>query len=259
MELIKNAIKCNQCKKILEDPIILPCGESVCKKHICFEAKTFCCYECGDFHPISSLIPNKAFAKILKTEIDQLDFGQEYTDAVNSCNILKDALRDIHLLKNDPYFYIRNIIDDMKTDIELKREELKMKVDEKVNSLINELEIYDSNFKNYLKSSEYEEKNQNYDEIIKSIEVKFNIWLHELNKLKVNIQEWKSIKLQADCATFNIRHRNLQMKSDFKADKLNELELKISDFKGAFINGIRNNQKYLETALIGTESRRLYN
>ena len=47
MEIIRKAITCKICTQILESPVVLPCGESICEKHIDSMEHEISCRSCG--------------------------------------------------------------------------------------------------------------------------------------------------------------------------------------------------------------------
>lgn len=53
MEIIRHAITCKICHEILDSPVVLPCGESVCQKHTNRVEEEMACFMCGI---ISSLL-----------------------------------------------------------------------------------------------------------------------------------------------------------------------------------------------------------
>ena len=83
MPILCDAMKCSECENMLEKPVILPCGESVCRKHIPVVAKEggenpkFYCKVCDDSHhvPSDGFPANKALEKFF-------NMGKEYTEAV---------------------------------------------------------------------------------------------------------------------------------------------------------------------------------
>lgn len=70
-------MNCIECKNLLEYPVILPCGESICKKHIHTDKTTFFCQVCCAEHSIpgDGFPANKALEKFLV-------IGKTYSDAV---------------------------------------------------------------------------------------------------------------------------------------------------------------------------------
>ena len=47
---MKRLIICKLCHETLEDPIILPCGKTICSKHLIDETNSFKCDLCDNLH-----------------------------------------------------------------------------------------------------------------------------------------------------------------------------------------------------------------
>lgn len=113
MEIIRTSIKCIECKKTLNAPVLLPCGEAVCQEHT--EAKENGVYECGCCGA-NHTIPDEGFGRIkaleniIKTEIEKINLGNEHNEAWQSCNRLKDILSKFVILNTDPNFFINESV-----------------------------------------------------------------------------------------------------------------------------------------------------
>jgi hypothetical protein len=91
MDIINEAIKCPICKKILESPVFLPCGESVCKSHVDGKTQIFC-ISCEDDHsiPNSGLTSNKKLEKIIQNNKENnYNFGVEYNSPIKVVKTLR--------------------------------------------------------------------------------------------------------------------------------------------------------------------------
>lgn len=92
--------------------------------------------------------PNKAFALVLNTRIAELNMGEEYNRARNeSFKRVDSALRDLRVSLSDPDYTISEPIESMKRRAELKREELKLRIDEEVGRLVDQLNAYENQCK----------------------------------------------------------------------------------------------------------------
>ena len=153
MESILNAIKCAICHEILESPVFLPCSCNICKKHVSDHSMDLIrCEICGVEHriPTNGFHPNKSLQMIIKTEIANLDFGSVHKEAKKSCELIENALKEFELLIKDPFFYTYERISELKNTIQLKGEELKLIIDQEMKRLIDRLEEYERQSKEYL-------------------------------------------------------------------------------------------------------------
>jgi hypothetical protein len=131
METIKKAIKCSSCLHILARPVLLPCGHSICQKHVKHESKEFHCLACDTI----SLIPkqgfpqNQALAVLIEENIQQTKFPSLYEEAMSSFKILDKKVDDMKKFQTDPYFFVNQTIGELKRETEIMREEFKISID----------------------------------------------------------------------------------------------------------------------------------
>jgi hypothetical protein len=116
METIEKVIKCTECMCVLESPVILPCSDLICKKHVKEEAREFHCLACDIIHPVPSggFPVNKALGIMLDQKIQNNRFLPEYHSAFDSFKNLGKAIDEAKLFQKDPPFFIKkvsNIVD----------------------------------------------------------------------------------------------------------------------------------------------------
>ena len=143
MEIILDVMKCALCYELLESPVILPCSCSICKKHVQNQTNNVIrCEICRVEHQIPSdgFYANRALQKLIKAEITKLDFGNVHKIAKESCESVEETLNEFKVLLRDPSFYTHERISELKNAVQLKGEELKLKIDEEMWKLIDRLE-----------------------------------------------------------------------------------------------------------------------
>ena len=79
---MKRLIICKLCHETLEDPIILPCGETICSIHLINETSIFKCGLCDKFH---NKIADKF--RVNETVCGLLQICDNYVD-LNSIDLL---------------------------------------------------------------------------------------------------------------------------------------------------------------------------
>jgi hypothetical protein len=193
MEIIDEAIKCSVCRKILISPVLLPCGESVCKIHVVEKTQIFCIV-CEEDHsiPKEGFILNKKLEKIIETDISNYDFGAEYKNATNRCKKVEVMLEEIDLLKRDPCFYICEIIGDLKREVDFKKDELKLRIDDEAEALINQLNEFEADCKKNLKEKEFLAFLNEVEANEREAKANLKEWSNDLRKLNSNENKWKS-------------------------------------------------------------------
>ena len=149
----------------MQNPVILPCGHSICKHHedeIRRNREKPICFNCSTIFeiPPNGLIPNKALEELIEKKIQSLDLGDEYNLAAKKFQEFNDLLENINDLKNSSEEKIHSTISDLRTRIDLTREQLKSKIDEEALKLIKKLDDYEKECKESLRSTnkELEEK-----------------------------------------------------------------------------------------------------
>jgi len=118
------------------------------------------CEICGVEHhiPANGFHPNKPLQMIIKTEIAKLDLGSVHKSAKKSCEYVEDSLKEFEVLLKDPYFYTHGKISELKNIVQLKGEEIKLRIDQEMKKLIDRLEEYERQSKEYLSSNEFKEE-----------------------------------------------------------------------------------------------------
>jgi hypothetical protein len=95
MDRIRNAIKCSICHEILESPVILPCTDTICLKHVSNQSNGVVrCGKCGVEHqiPANGFLSVPSLEAIIKSEIGHFDFGSVHNKAKKSCESFENAL-----------------------------------------------------------------------------------------------------------------------------------------------------------------------
>ena len=185
MDRILKAIKCTICHEIIESPVILPCSCTICKKHVSNQTNDVIrCENCGVEHqiPTNGFQPNNVLKNIIESGIANLDLGNVHKEAKKSCESFEDALKEFEVLLKDPYFYTHEKINELKNSVQLKGDELKLIIDQKMKKLLDRLEEYEKQSKEYLSSNEFKVESQKLDNELKLSQSSLNSWIESLNK-----------------------------------------------------------------------------
>ena len=169
----------------MESPVILPCSDSICKRHVSKQSNDVIrCEKCGIKHeiPTNGFHANSALQEIIEAEIANLDLGSVHKKAKKSCESVEKALKEVEMLLKDPHFCTQEKINELKNSVQLKGEELKLIIDEEMKKLIDRLEEYERQFKDYLSSNELKYESKNLENGLKKAQSKLDSWLDNLNK-----------------------------------------------------------------------------
>jgi hypothetical protein len=174
-------LKCKDCQLILQSPVILPCGHSICKNHIGVindNENFYHCQPCDKDHK-QTQFPSNAWA------IDLINGLVGYKRAENACESLKSTITELESLKRE----FTRIRDDTRRN--LRRQAFNYR-----NELLNEVK---GKYEQFIFTLNVDE--QKFIDLKKEVESKVTNWnsnletnLSDLKRLNPNSEaNWKSI------------------------------------------------------------------
>ncbi len=148
IDQVKGLLDCEQCLQLLVNPITIPCGYSVCKKHLdeqlenSMEENKFQCVLCQRQHvvPTEGFVINRRLQDALEIELNKFKPSQAYEDCKKIINDAKDYVAKIEALNKDPETYIYDYFEEIKRLVDLRREEIKLRVDSCSDEMIRSIE-----------------------------------------------------------------------------------------------------------------------
>ena len=197
MEKIMKAINCPECKQILETPVFLPCQHSICQRHVT-EKKSgdiLKCAKCGIEHeiPKSGFPVMEALCEIIEAQIGSIDFGYVHKEASESCDRLARFIQDMDYLLKDPTAYTYDEISNLKNRVHRKSEQLKLKIDEETEKLLNKLNEYKNLCDNSLTTESYLNEKIKYELSKNDFLTRLSSWKSQLADMKVDENKWRQI------------------------------------------------------------------
>jgi hypothetical protein len=185
MNKIANVVKCSLCHELLESPVLLPCSCNICNKHVINQNKDLIrCEKCGVEHqiPTNSFHANNALQMLIKAEIAKLDFGSGHKSAKKSCESVEETFNELKLLLRDPGLYTHEKISELKNIVQLKGQELKLRIDEEMKKLMDRFDEYERESRRYLSTNEFKEESKKLEDELKTTQSNLDSWLECLNK-----------------------------------------------------------------------------
>ena len=244
------------CDKYLKEPVILPCGFSICKQHIhdlvSNKNEYFRCNSCQQDHSSTQEYQLNLTLKHLITE-ENSHLNGNLLEMRKLLDSFEKTLDEIKIIQNDPANYLYEYVNEQKRKIELQREELKLQIDKISEELIKKIDDLNAQFSTNLDKidlDEYKRTVQNYEE---NHLRNPNIPETDFKKLILNL---KKIHEEANTNLW-IMTRKLRnnKKFDFKP-KLNKLEtnmfgcLKLTpDVKLKFSRRLDGHKSYINAAI----------
>ena len=226
----KNFLKCKICTAIYDSPILLTCGETVCKKHLnqvdLFEIidDRFECLFCGEEHkiPPNGFPYNKALEQLVQFNLDKIDLGEAYKGAKIAFENLNIKIETLEKIKLDPSGYINEHFADIIDEIDSRRHKLKTELDYYYDNLINHLKLHLNQCLVMIKSNKIiDNNNLNY---FKASRENFE---KDLKYLIADDNKWKTIDLNAKILTNSIDFKINELKNSLLLN--NSYEFKKTD------------------------------
>jgi hypothetical protein len=215
MEILRKSISCKICKSILNKPVILPCGQSICQQHVDEQKrdKQLNCQLCLSGHQIpedGGFIRNQAIEEQIKASIHCLDFGEEYKNASESVARLAQVFDSLKVLKNDPYSLLDDFLSALKNQIDLKREEMKMSIDERADEQLSGISSFEAECKQGIQQQV--DKLKQLENVLDVVSQELDEWTRVLNRLEINQVEWARIKNETEkrCQELGLYYASLK-------------------------------------------------
>ena len=117
---------CDFCQKLLENPISLPCGETVCKSHTKEITQAKCIF-CSDNHqvPQNGFPANKMVQKQLDLNLNKINQNfSQFNDYKRIIEDLNKKLREIEVMHKDPDNYIYEYFNELIRQVDVRRDTL---------------------------------------------------------------------------------------------------------------------------------------
>lgn len=202
MDIIKAAIKCANCNKVLSIPVVLPCGHSICREHTknIENNKQLLCHKCGKTHKISKqqeFPVNEPLMDMINAQIESVNFGHVHQATRDSCSQLSEQLMLTETILNDCECFLHDWITDSKNRVYLKSEELKLEIDNVSQNLITRLENYEKECKENFKEPSFQSSARELDKLKEQTCAKLTKWNGYLNELAFD--ENKCMQTKSDC------------------------------------------------------------
>ena len=149
IDQVKNLFDCEQCNQLLVVPVTLPCGFSVCKRHLDEQLdstqkkiRKFECEVCDEKHniPDKGFAINKSIQNALNIKLNTLKLNPVYEECKREINDAENNIKNIENLDKDTENYIFKYFEELKRQVDLRREELKLKLDNCSDEIIKSIE-----------------------------------------------------------------------------------------------------------------------
>ena len=220
VEKLNVLITCNLCQHIFTDPIILPCYESVCTKDLTgmlINESTIKCVFCEQEHlkPEHGFPVDKKIQKLLELQLNELNFETmfpKFKDCKLILNELNFKLNQLDKLNHDPVSFIYEYFSKIRSQVDVRRDNLKTSIDTISNQMINNIDRIES-------------------ECIQSIN-NLETLSHEIEQSRASLNE-----LINEFNTFKINDMKLNEIINKADELLPKFDNKLQQFKVSLLNG----------------------
>jgi hypothetical protein len=190
-ESIKRIITCKWCNCIVDEPVFLPCSETVCKKHS-IEIGNKTCKFCDRIHELKELdvFPaNKAVQDLLELRIMELNFGPNHKNAYDRVNELNSFINDYNSLNEHPDEHVFEHFSKQRNIIDLAREKLIFEINQTSDRLISEIDSQEKECKAKMSKCNI----FSITDDLTKIKADLSKWEKDVRYLVVNDNLWTSI------------------------------------------------------------------
>jgi hypothetical protein len=235
IESVKDLVSCKWCNQILAEPVLLPCGETICAKHQLSLADSLKCKICEQDHNLKStdqLITNKLAQELLDLRIKDLEFGKVHVQAANNLKELRESINQYEQFRKDPHEVIFAFFDEIRSRVDLTRENLIQKINECSEGLIIELDQHAKECKLSLAIL----NTKIFDEKLTIIKSDLSKWEKSVRNLVIDEDLWSMITKQSDEYLNGMENMASMHREAIFLGRANriEIESKFSDVLGIF-------------------------
>jgi len=139
---INALFNCKLCQGVLVNPIILPCGETVCKAHRDQISMGKCIF-CSEVHkaPQYGFPSNKIVKNLLEKRVNNINLNfSQFNDYNQIIQHLNKNLKEIELFRKDPDNFIAEYFAELTRQVDLRRETLIEDIHKYSDELIQKIE-----------------------------------------------------------------------------------------------------------------------
>ncbi len=240
---IDNILKCAKCELFLQEPKILPCGDTVCSdccRNIFVKEKNkFQCITCSKIHtiPENGLADNSLVSELLLVETVQVSRGKTF-------ETFEKSLERVQQKHNSLLFSINNREDKIKENCFELRSQVQLVTEKIISQILKQTE----NFSDEILKSKGEtlassplklnlEAKNGFIETVKQLKSFYSEWTDYLRQAQINDEEISNANIQAS---------QLNEKANTKLNQLNGLIF------GAEKLALKVNPDYLQKSLLGS-------
>jgi hypothetical protein len=238
-ETIQGLLSCVWCSSSLEEPVMLPCGETVCFKHeATFKNGDGECELCGETHELDTnkhFPLNKIAQGMIDNRIKDLNLGENHRKAAESLKELSKFLDRFEHMKASGQKSINEFFQKQRSKVNLTREELIRKLIVRCcEELLGEIDDYENEC-----TLNLAHLNELYDSDLASIKSNLVTWQTEIKHLVMNEKLWRNINEHCERYLEILKEKHRSFENSMFLGKSNKAQIE-SSFSDVFDRFGRN-------------------
>jgi hypothetical protein len=226
IEKINSLFNCGFCRELFQTPVLLPCGEIICRKDLSslvlpYDSSLISCCFCYKDHvrPVDDFPVVKRMVDLIELGNDKINFGKTYEYGVSLLKEFDRTIKELETIGKDPYYFVYNNLHEIKNQCDLRRENLKMDIDNYFDNILSEIDKYKAECESFGRTKS------------ESISTKLNSYKSDLNDWK---KSYDTVNLQEevrDQVILKAKLAKLKLDLELNALKQNLLQNKMLKFE----------------------------
>ena len=229
---MKKELTCEICHQIYTNPITLYCcGKNICMKHLekiisGNSAKKFTCLLCNEENYHQKFTVNKFMEKLIAQDLHKYKIDSKYEETFNN---LEKEIETIGQILKDPEHAIDEEINKLMGQVELERESLKSRIDERANDLIQQLESISNRLKTEYKTNV---DLKHYNSLVESSRKHLEEYETCLNLFSAKHQEREEKNIESEVIIKKLQSETTKLKDSIFSNST----MSYTPFKGSIEN-----------------------
>jgi len=140
-EKLKELFNCKVCSKLLHEPVLLPCGKTVCKIHTQEIANKECNF-CTKLHQITKdgFPSNELIEKQLEMQLNKISFNFcHLTDCQILLEDLNKKMNEVEFIRKEKENFLYEYFSEITREVDLRRDTLIRDIEEYSNEIIENI------------------------------------------------------------------------------------------------------------------------
>ena len=155
IQQMKRLLECDLCNDVILDPVTLPCDNTICRSHLdklltdaSNEKNTFLCLVCHEEHiiPKKGSIVNNRIQKLLTLDLNILKASPLFDECIKEIENAKENVLKVEELQKNGEMYNYDYFENIKRQVDIRRENLNLKIDNVSDEIIKSVELYQTSY-----------------------------------------------------------------------------------------------------------------